>query len=134
MSAEKMFALQTVKLELITECASLGANVKELQVEVSGMKAIVGAAKKELVDKENAWIAEKADLVAKLNEVGLQLGRCQAEALWSFEEGYGKCYGCFFGASIGVESHSFSCYLADLQAKIENGGTCSFNQPGADIV
>lgn len=104
--------------------------MKELQVEVSGLKIVVSAAKEELVEKENAWIAEKAGLVAKLDKVGAQLARYQAKALKSFDEGYGECCAHFVGIGIDVKKHAFECDLVNLQGKVDNGRTGSSNHPG----
>lgn len=53
--------------------------MKELQVEVCGLKSAVDLAKSELVEKENSWAAEKASLVSRVDDLGVQLARCQAE-------------------------------------------------------
>lgn len=57
--AEKVPSLLSEKSDLITKCDFLGANVKELQIEVSDLESTVCLDKEELTEKENAWIVEK---------------------------------------------------------------------------
>lgn len=128
-SDQKVFNLLAEKSELITECDSLGASVKDLKLKIANLKVAANVIKEEYVGMENSWIAAKADLVSKLDDLGAQLARCQAESLKSFEEGYEECYTRLAGVGIDVNSHTFDCYLADLQGKVENGGTGSSNHP-----
>lgn len=130
-SAKNVFNLLSEKSDLITECDTLGATMKDLKV--TGLKTTVDAAKEEHVEKENAWVAEKADLVSKLDDLGAQLARCQAESLKSFKEGYGECCNRLAGAGVYVKGHTFDCYFSDLQSKVENGGTGSSNQPKGNV-
>lgn len=73
-------------------------------------------------------------MVAKLDEVGAHLDHWQAEALKSFEEGYAECCAHLVGVDFDVKKHSFECYLADLEWKVDRRGTGSSNQPGNDDV
>lgn len=129
-SADRIFALLTEKSELITECDSLSAGMKELKLENCGLEAALGALKDAVAVKEEAWIAEKADLIAKLDDFGVQMARCQAEALKSFEEGYGECLGRLSGVGVDVKDHGFDSYLVDIQSKVDTGKTGSSGHPG----
>lgn len=75
--------------------------------------------------RKNALTADKADLIAKLDDTGAQLARCNAEFLKSFEEGHGECVPCLSGDGVDVKGHSFECYLTDLHSEVKIEGTGS---------
>lgn len=45
--------------------------------------------------------------MAKLDELGTQLARCQAESLKYFEEGYEECCARLVGVGVDMKSNSF---------------------------
>lgn len=128
-SADRIFSFLTEKSELISECDALGVIVKDLMVENCGLKAALGASKDELTKKDESLVAEKAELVAKLDDLGVELARYQAESLKSFEDVYGESMNRFTGAGFDVKEHGFGNYLADQQGKVEVGKTGSSNHP-----
>lgn len=132
-SDQKVLSLLAEKSELISECDSLGASLKDLKSEISALKTAAEVSKGEYEKKESVWVAEKADLVSKLDDIGAQLARCQAESLKSFEEGYEESYARFAGAGVDVKGHTFDCYFTDLQNKVENGGTGSSGHPDRNV-
>lgn len=120
-SVDRIFKLLSEKSDLIIECDSLKFTVKDLIAEVCDLKAALSTSKEELFANANTWNADKADLIAKLDDTGYQLARCRVESLKSFEEGYGECVAHFFGVGVDVKGQTFECYLADLQSKVTAG-------------
>lgn len=72
---------------------------------------------------------EKADLIARLDDLEVQLVHCQVEALKSFEDGYGECLNRVGGVGFDVRGHSFECYIGELQGKAEVRKTGSSEHP-----
>lgn len=124
-SADKLFAALTEKSELITECDGLSEQVKYLKINIQELNEVVAASEKNLAKGEETWVAEKADLVGKLDSLSAQLSKCQAEALSSFEEGYGESVARLARFGFDVKDHGFDAYVGDLEKKNEDGKTGS---------
>lgn len=124
-AADRLFAALTEKSELITECDALGEQVKSLKLENVDLKKAVKTSEENLVKGVEAWAAERAEFITKLDALAAQLVKCQAESLSSFEEGYGESVARFARFGIDVKDHGFDRYLADLAKKNEDGKTGS---------
>lgn len=126
-AADKLFASLTEKSHLITECDALSDQVKNLQLDNQTLKDAVKTSEECLAKKMDVWMEEKAALMTKMEGLSVQLAKCQAESLSSFEEGYNESVGRLAKAGVDVVDHSFDRYLADVAKGGEAGKTGSSN-------
>ncbi|XP_074376440.1 uncharacterized protein LOC141718010 [Apium graveolens] len=120
-SATQIFDLLTKKSGLMAECGALEVSLRDTKLEVEGLNAALGASKDSYVEKEAAWIAEKAELIMKLDCLEFSLARCQDEVLKLIEEGYGECMARLGASGVYVNGHGFDAYLVDVGNKVQAG-------------
>lgn len=133
-SGEKIVTLLAENSKMVSECDSLGADVKNLQSELAEVKRCSVVAKEKHAAELKTLSSEKIGLQARLEEMEEELAKVQAESFNSFEEGYGVCLARFSASGIEVEKHTFSAYLEDLHAKLARDGSGSSNHPANEGV
>ncbi|KAL8125920.1 hypothetical protein AgCh_013286 [Apium graveolens] len=126
---KSFFCLQlSAKLERVVKLSDV-PDPDELEVE--GLNAALGASMDNLVENEAFWIDDKAELITKLDGMGVSLSCCQTEALKSFEEGYGEFLNRLAGSGVDVKDHGFDSYLADVENKVQVRKVTSSAHSGA---